>query len=70
MQYANRILTAIVAFLALPALYVLSVGPAWWLVNCGRLDFRTFTACYDPLVQVADALGLIGWLGWYTELWR
>ena len=55
---------------AVLALYVLSVGPAWWLVMHGYLSKGIFDPIYYPLhrsifyVHVLRAPYL-----WYMDLW-
>jgi hypothetical protein len=53
----------------LPVLYVLSVGPAWWLANKVPATNDSLRAFYSPLgfFHEYQTLGRI--LDWYMSLW-
>jgi hypothetical protein len=44
----------VVLLLVLPALYVLSIGPAVWLVNHGYVDENIAETFYFPLLAAAE----------------
>ena len=53
----------------LPVLYVLSIGPAAWMVN-GNNPPRTFQAFYYPLAWLAEhSRPFQDALGRYMDLW-
>jgi hypothetical protein len=52
-------------------LYVLSVGPAWWLVKREYLDGNTYAVVYTPLWSVAHrSERLEKTLFWYGVQWE
>lgn len=62
---------------AVPVLYVLSIGPLFWVASflMDRFGFdmqpAVAMACrtiYAPVMLVADRLGLVSLLGWYLNL--
>jgi len=60
-----------IAALSMPALYLLSFGPACWLVNRKRADCLTVARIYRPLVGAADSdSSLSNALRWYGDLDR
>jgi hypothetical protein len=63
----------VVLFL-LPVLYVLSIGPAAWLVNTGRLNFDEGSVTvrfYTPLLLAAECCPPVDdSLQWYVSLWE
>ena len=60
--------------LALPVLYVLSIGPAVWIHQNGNLSADTKAAietAYAPLEGLANAFEPIeDALDWYVEFWE
>jgi hypothetical protein len=64
---------AIVLLLALaltPVLYVLSVGPASWMWDTGRITEGTFTTVYSPLMYIYwNVPPVRPPLDWYVNLW-
>jgi hypothetical protein len=62
--------TAIAFVLVLtPVLYVLSIGPAGWLVDAGHLSRSRFHSLYAPVVWLHDRTLLEQPLEWYGGLW-
>jgi hypothetical protein len=61
------------ALIALPVLYVLSIGPMLWLSEKGFLKgatYKTFDKWYGPLGWLNDKLPGFGRaLNWYADLW-
>lgn len=54
----------------LPALYVLSIGPALWLNRIGVLRPKTVDVVYQPIYTAARAnRHIAGSLNWYQSLW-
>ena len=48
---------------ALPALYVASIGPAWSLLMNDRISFEAFDLAYAPLLKTTETSPKInGWL--------
>jgi hypothetical protein len=71
--------TPVVATLAIvvivaPFLYVLSIGPAAWLVNTGRLnddEGSVVVRFYTPLILAAESCQRVDdSLQWYVTLWE
>ena len=56
-------------FLATLALYVLSVGPAYWLSVRGILPDEAFEVVYAPLEYIPGT-GTNSPLMWYFRLWE
>ncbi len=57
--------------LAIPVLYVLSFGPACWLVDRGNARIEVVARVYRPFVRAAAAENGIGrFLKWYGGLDR
>jgi hypothetical protein len=56
----------IVLLLVLPALYVLSIGPAIWLVNHGYVDENIAETVYLPLLAAVEKFT---WLERLLEPW-
>ena len=67
------VLVLIALLIVLPMLYVLSIGPASWLINSGRIDqswIRAIHAAYWPLGWTAGNVPVIGpAIVSYAELW-
>jgi hypothetical protein len=63
------VFVALTALLLLPVLYILSIGPAAWLMQNGYLSLSAFDTCYTPAAIAADIFDLRTWLGWYASLW-
>ena len=59
----------VAALLAAPMLYLLSVGPAVWLVNQQYFHESTFESLYAPLVWLHENTLAEKPLEWYVELW-
>jgi hypothetical protein len=60
----------VAALVLLPLLYVLSAGPAVWLLAHGFLSDAAFTWFYFPLSYVSDRWqSLEAFLEFYLELW-
>jgi hypothetical protein len=55
--------------LALPVLYVLSVGPALTVVNRSRTGKETFLVVYAPVVWLYENTPLQGPLDSYIDFW-
>ena len=64
----------LVAVLIIPALYMLSAGPAEFLVGIGAIDYETLPMVFGPLDLVYDFAPerCINWFDryvtWWTEL--
>jgi hypothetical protein len=62
-----------VALVLVPLLYVLSIGPAAWLVNTGRLNGEDGSPAYrfySPIIWTADNCRPVeASLEWYFSLW-
>lgn len=59
----------LVVFLFLPALYVLSVGPAVWLVKHGYVDESAALFAYKPLDNLTrNNKSLRDSFNWYCSL--
>jgi hypothetical protein len=55
--------------IALPAIYVLSSGPANWLSNRGYIDFDALMGVYDPLDTICDKNEAVSeFYSWYLRL--
>ena len=61
-----------VAMIALPLLYVLSIGPAVRAVNRGILREETLGTIYSPVIRLADVgpAPLPKVILWYMGLWN
>jgi hypothetical protein len=58
------------ALLAAIVLYILSVGPVWWLAfHYGKPSKHTFSAVYRPFVFVRKARPLRDVTDWYLRVW-
>jgi hypothetical protein len=64
----------VVVLFLLPFLYVLSIGPAAWLVHTGRLndDEGSFAVrFYTPLIWAADTCQPVDYsIQWYVSFWE
>jgi hypothetical protein len=61
----------IVTLLLLPVLYVLSIGPAAWLIEHGYLSDEAARWFYSPLVALAERSEFLSvWLMRYVELFE
>lgn len=61
-----------VALVVLPVLYVLSIGPAFWVLVHFQLSDDADTAlrpCYRPLFWVCNTTDTLSTLWWYVGLW-
>jgi hypothetical protein len=68
-SFAPIIAALLLLLFFLPVLYVLSVGPAVWLVNNGSLDEDTAKAFYWPLRIAIEACSPFrDALAWYISL--
>lgn len=56
-----------IVVIVLPALYVFSTGPAFWLFYHDYLSAETMETLYWPVRKASEATG--NWLGWYMRLW-
>jgi hypothetical protein len=68
------VVTLAVVLILVPVLYVLSIGPAAWLVNTGRLngDEGSVTVrFYTPLIWAAECCPPVDdSLQWYVSFWE
>lgn len=64
------VVLAIVVVIALPMLYVLSVGPLAWLYWHDYIGGETFITFAAPAIRAAEYAGVSGWLNWYVTLWE
>jgi len=56
--------------IGLPVLYVLSNGPAVWLVQHSYLSTESYTAIYSPIDWACSgSVTANAILQWYLELW-
>ena len=61
---------AVVATVLLPVLYVLSSGPAHWLMDHGYLSDANFCTIYGPLLLAAKkSVSVQSVIVWYIDLW-
>ena len=61
----------VLAFVFLPVLYVLGLGPAVWLANQYPAARDVLGLVYSPLEFVHDNFETVGvWLDRYVELWE
>ena len=62
---------AVFHFIALsPVLYLLSAGPAMWLVKHGYMGVPTFFATYQPAMAFAyDHQWFNSFMNWYLSWW-
>jgi len=68
---AGLALVVLLIFMLLPMLYVLSVGPADYLVRSGNINGETVRTIYWPLAWLYDSWEPIQPLfEWYLELWK
>jgi hypothetical protein len=51
---AAVMLVIVLVLIVLPTLYVLSIGPAYWLVDGGQLSLATWLTFYWPLITLSD----------------
>jgi len=58
-----------VATMLLPPIYVLSAGPAVWLVAHGYMPEDWLGAMCQPLEWLATIPGFVAFFDWYVELW-
>ena len=59
-----------VALMLVSMLYVLSYGPAEWLVQRGHLSPDTESVIYRPLIFLGDRFDWIRtMLDWYSGMW-
>ena len=71
----SPLVIAAIVFVALPALYVLSIGPYYWLLQRGYIDHGFndwfFWRLYAPIRYVEDSVGAFhNFIVWYLSLWR
>lgn len=60
----------VAALFLLPVLYVLSIGPAYWLLCRGQLSGETLHFVYRPVERAGeDHRPISHFLVWYIELW-
>ena len=65
------VVMVLVVVLLLPMIYVLSVGPAIWLAERGRLSEQSLTTTYGPLEWTANNVPVVGLaITWYVEWWQ
>ena len=67
---ATIVIALVVLLIATPVIYIISAGPALWLVNHGYLDAMTYLHFYQPPMAYAyhhpkfnDAMN------WYLSWW-
>ncbi len=67
---ATIVIALVILLLLLPVFYVLSAGPALWLVHHGYLDALTFFSLYRPLMAYAyDHETFNSVMNWYMSWW-
>lgn len=68
---AIAVIVLLGVIVALPAIYVASMGPALVMVCNGVIDREFYWAAYMPLTWIADRSEYFrDWLVWYVELWE
>ena len=68
---ATIVVGLVLVFLVLPALYVLSIGPASYLFKAGWISEGTVTLVYWPLVRLSqESVVLAEWFEWYENMWQ
>ena len=69
--YRKAIWTCLTLVLLVPSLYVLSIGPAVWLMANEYISEQPALRFYDPLEEFARSFPVAGeWIRWYVSLWR
>ena len=59
-----------IALVVAPFLYVLSIGPAIWLLDRGLISKRPFETVYFPLARLADKYPAFkSTIEWYADFW-
>ncbi len=65
------VVVVVVVLLLLPVLYVLSIGPANWLILSGYISDEAAQAVYSPLIALHNSNETIGGvLEWYVRLFE
>jgi len=65
-----RVWLILVPLVAVPLVYVLSMGPALMLNNRGVISDETISWTYAPIDWLSDHFGLFGrLLQWYLSFW-
>jgi hypothetical protein len=69
--YRKAIWTCLAIVLLVPPLYVLSIGPAVWLMVNGYITEGTVNAIYTPLLlKDGETIPPLGeWVEWYLRFW-
>ena len=62
-------LLIVVGVSLLPVLYVLSIGPAWWLFSHDLVDSSIYTPYVTPAWRLAEATWTDPQLDAYLDLW-
>jgi hypothetical protein len=61
----------VLTLLFLPVLYMLSLGPAMWLIQGDYISASTWDAIYLPVLWIADQSDSFGQiLDWYMDFFR
>ena len=70
---ARRLWLLLLLILALPAAYVLSIGPAvfiWWTFELDKGTYaKTIAALYAPLERIPEGTAMKKALNFYVRLW-
>jgi hypothetical protein len=62
---------AVVLLVLLPVLYVLSIGPAQWLLMTDRIAGTTYSAVYKPLIWITYSSETAeAFFAWYCPKFR
>jgi len=69
MRHTNKLLVVLTLIVALLAGYVLSSGPALWLMRQQYISFATWRTAYQPLVRAVTAVGAREILARYFSYW-
>ena len=60
----------LVVVLLLPALYVASIGPAWYMVTADVISFRTYHIAYTPIRWISGhSRGFHRSIKWWKDCW-
>ena len=61
----------LIGLVALPLLYVLSNGPAFWLFQHELLSYEAYSSCYWPIARLSrNCPPFAIFLQWYLELFN
>ena len=68
--WQRRLTALVLVLIALPVLYVLSIGPAYRAEVRHGLPEETYNAIYSPILSLSERYDAIDdFVKWYVELW-